>query len=48
MSSSFFRLLAEVNRMVLPKMWHRDLQRLGKLEKAIVAWRYWVTCRALG
>ncbi len=44
----FFRILAKLNKALLPKMWHRDLQRLGKMQKLIVAWRYWVTTRALG
>jgi hypothetical protein len=47
MSSMLIRILAKLNKTLLPKMWHRDLQRLGKLEKLIVAWRYWVTTRAL-
>lgn len=44
----FFRLLARVNKMVLPKMWHKDLLRLNKLQKLIVAWRIWVTKNSLG
>lgn len=43
----FFRMLAAFNRAVLPKQWDRDLQRLGKPRKALVAYRYWVTKNAL-
>jgi hypothetical protein len=42
-----FRLLAALNKAVLPKQWHRDLTRLSKARKALVAYRYWVTRNAL-
>jgi len=47
MERAFFRLLARLNRLLLPKLWDKDLTRLTKLQKAIVAWRYFVTCKAL-
>ncbi len=47
MQRSLFRLLARVNKAVLPKMWHKDLMRLSKAEKLLVAWRIWVTKNAL-
>jgi len=43
----FFRLLATVNKAVLPKLWDKDLTRLSPLQKALVAYRYWVTRNAL-
>ena len=43
----FLRLLASVNRAVLPKQWHRDLTRLSKPRQALAAYRYWVTRNAL-
>lgn len=42
-----FRLLASINRAVLPKLWSKDLLRLTPLQKAIVGYRYWVTRNAL-
>jgi hypothetical protein len=36
-----------LNRLLLPKLWDKDLTRLTKLQKAIVAWRYFVTRKAL-
>lgn len=42
-----FRLLARINRQVLPKQWHRDVARMGKPRLALVAYRYWVTRNAL-
>jgi hypothetical protein len=43
MQKGLFRLLARMNKAFLPKMWHKDLQRLSKLQKLIIAWRYYVT-----
>ena len=42
-----FRLLAAINRKVLPKQWHRDLTRLSKPRLALAAYRFWVTRNAL-
>mgnify|MGYP001551850983 FL=1 len=43
----FFRLLAAINRAILPKQWHRDLTRLSKPRQALAGYRYWVTRNAL-
>ena len=48
MKRSAFKFLALVNRVLLPRMSKKDLMKLSKVEKAIVAWRYWVTINALG
>ena len=48
MKRSAFKFLALVNRMLLPRMSKKDLMKLSKTQKAIVAWRYWVTINALG
>jgi len=42
-----FRVLARLNRAVLPKLWDKDLSRLSTTQKALVAYRYWVTRNAL-
>jgi len=47
MRQTFFRLLARANKVLLPKLWHKDLLRLSKAQKLIVAWRIWVTKNAL-
>lgn len=47
MQRTLFRILARLNKAVLPKLWAKDLQRLSKVQKAIVGWRYWVTKNAL-
>ena len=47
MRKSFFQTLAFLNRVFLPRMSKRNLLKLKKWEKAIVAWRYWVTTNAI-
>ncbi len=42
-----FRLLARVNKLVLPSLWRKDPRRLNTMQRALVAWRYWVTRNAL-
>jgi hypothetical protein len=47
MTKTLFRLLARLNKALLPKLWDKDLLRLSKTQKLLVAWRYWVTKNAL-
>lgn len=47
MKKILFKTLALLNRLLLPRMSKRDLTKLKKWEKAIVAWRYWVTIHAV-
>ena len=42
-----FKFLAKVNKVVLPRYSKRDITKLSKLDKALVAYRYWVTLHAL-
>jgi hypothetical protein len=48
MKKSFFQFLAKLNKAVLPCYTKRrlDLAKATKLQLAILAWRYYVTCRA--
>lgn len=48
MKRVLFKILASINRAILPRMSRKDLTRLTKFQKAIVAYRYWVTINALG
>ena len=43
MRTTLFRVLAKLNKALLPKLWDKDLLRLTKMQKLIVAWRYYVT-----
>ena len=47
MKKDFFKLLARLNRLVLPRYSKRDINKLSKIDKALVAYRYWVTLHAL-
>jgi len=40
-------MLAAINKVVLPSYGKRDLSKLSKMDKAIVAYRYWVTTNSL-
>ena len=45
-----FKLLAKINKLLLPSFTKRNLD-MGKAKKwqiALIAWRYYVTKRALG
>lgn len=47
MRKRIFKLLAAVNKAVLPRYSKRDLNDLSKLDQAIIAYRYWVTKNSL-
>jgi hypothetical protein len=47
LKKKLFRILARINKHLLPKYSHRDLTKLSKIDKALVAYRYWVTTNAL-
>jgi len=44
---NIFKLLARINKVVLPRYSKRDLTKLSNIDKALVAYRYWVTTHAL-
>ena len=46
-SKLFFKVLAKVNKFIIPTMLHKDLSRLNSLEKLVIAYRYWVTKNSL-
>jgi hypothetical protein len=47
MKKSLFKLLAQLNKLMLPRYSKKDITRLSKIDKALVAYRYWVTLHAL-
>ncbi len=47
MKKSIFKLLASLNKVILPRYSKKDITKLSKLEKVIVAYRYWTTLNAL-
>lgn len=40
-------MLAGINKLIVPRMSKKDLTKLTKVQKAIVAYRYWVTINAI-
>lgn len=47
MKKVIFKMLAKVNKVILPRYSQRDITRLSTFDKALVAYRYWVTLNAL-
>jgi hypothetical protein len=47
MKKGLFKILAAINRAILPSFGKKDLTKLTKVQKAIVGYRYWVTTNAL-
>jgi hypothetical protein len=47
MKKSVFKILAQINKLILPRYSKKDITKLSKLEQAIVAYRYWVTIHAI-
>jgi hypothetical protein len=42
-----FKMLAKVNKVIMPRFSRKDITRLSNIEKGLVAWRYWVTINSL-
>ena len=47
MTKSIFKILASINNVILPRYSQRDINKLSKVDKALVAYRYWVTLHVL-
>jgi hypothetical protein len=47
MKKIVYQGLAKLNKLILPRYSKRDLAKLSKLDKALVAYRYWVTIHAV-
>ncbi len=47
MKKYFFKILARINKIILPSLAKKDLTKLKKWEKAIVAYRYIITKNSL-
>ncbi|WP_350292418.1 SsrA-binding protein [uncultured Croceitalea sp.] len=50
MEKSLFKILAKINKVVLPSFTKKrlDLAKASKFQLAIIGWRYFVTTKALG
>jgi len=47
MKKSIFKLLAGINKWILPRYSKRDITKLSIIDQAIIAYRYWVTKNVL-
>ncbi len=47
MKKTIYQILAKLNRLILPRYSKRDITKLSKLGKALVAYRYWVTIHSI-
>jgi hypothetical protein len=42
-----FKILARINKAIMPRFSRSDITKLSKIEKALVGYRYWVTINSL-
>ena len=42
-----FRSLAVMNKLIMPKLYKKDITKLKNYEKVILGYRYWVTKNSL-
>jgi len=49
MKKGLFKLLAKINRLILPSFTKKrlDLSKASKYQMAIIGWRYFITTNAL-
>lgn len=46
MKKVLFKVLAKINKIILPSLYKKDPNKLTTLQKAILGYRYWVTTNA--
>jgi len=47
MKKGLFKVLAKINKIILPSLYKKDPNKLSAFQKAILGYRYWVTMNAL-
>ena len=43
----YFKILAKVNKLIIPSLYKKDIGNLKSYEKVILGYRYWVTKNSL-
>ena len=43
----FFKILAKVNKLIIPSLYNKDIGKLKNYEKVILVYKYWVTKNSL-
>jgi len=46
-TKQLFKIMAKVNKVIMPRYSKKDISRLSKIEKGLIAYRYWVTLNSL-
>jgi len=44
---SIFRVIAKLNKIILPRYSNRELSKLSRFDKLIIGYRYYITKNAL-
>ncbi len=44
---NFFKVLARMNKIICPSLYDKDIAKLTRSQKIILAYRYWVTRNSL-
>jgi hypothetical protein len=47
MRKTLFKILASINRVIMPRYSQRDITKLSTFDKALIAYRYWITKNSL-
>jgi len=47
LKKAFFKTMARINKIIMPKFSEKDITKLTKFEKALVGYRYYITKNAL-
>ena len=47
MKRKVFKILAVINKIILPRYSKRDITKLSKFDQALVGYRYWITINSL-
>ncbi len=47
MKKSLFKILAKINKSILPSVSKLNVNKLSKADKVLVAYKYWVTLHVL-
>lgn len=47
MKQTFFKILARINKVILPSLYKKDPMKLTTFQKAVLGYRYWVLTKAL-
>ncbi len=42
-----FKILAKINKVILPSLYNKDITNLKSYQKLLLAYRYWVTKNSL-